>query len=122
MRAQEHPRGRIDNWLRMMVLTKAAPSVPRRRGNPMQMRSQSLVLFGTGILMGSLLLVARSSQREAENAQQAERPRDPAAEATAVRNVPAQRPEQQRTEHDRSDVFNPTKPAPLNPALKSQPK
>src|SRR5689334_23181124 len=52
----------------------------------------------------------------------AERPQDPAAEATAVRAVPADRPEQQLTDHDRSDVFDPKRPAPLSPALKGQPK
>ena len=50
------------------------------------------------------------------------RPRDPAAEAKAVRAVPAERPEQQLTEHDRSDAFDPTKPAPISPALQDQPK
>ena len=48
--------------------------------------------------------------------------RDPAAEAIAVRQVPIKRPEQRLTDHDRSDKFDFTKPAPLNPALKEQPK
>src|SRR5205085_6434757 len=50
------------------------------------------------------------------------KPRDPAAEATDVRAVPVERPEQRLTEHDRSDAFDPTKPAPLTAALKDQPK
>ena len=48
--------------------------------------------------------------------------RDPAAEAQCSKRVPAERPEQKLTEHDRSPQFDPTKPAPLTPALKDQPK
>jgi cytochrome c peroxidase len=47
---------------------------------------------------------------------------DPAADAVAVRDVQRERPEQQITEHDRSPMFDPTKPAPINNALKEQPK
>jgi hypothetical protein len=36
--------------------------------------------------------------------------------------VPADRPELQLSEHDRSDIFDFKKPAPLTPALKGQPK
>src|SRR3954453_10420312 len=50
------------------------------------------------------------------------RPHDPAAEATAVRGAPADRPEQRVTDHDRSDAFDPRKPAPVSNALKGQPK
>src|SRR3954451_2414052 len=50
------------------------------------------------------------------------KPRDPVAEAQATRTVPVERPEQRLTDHDRSPQFDPTKPAPLTPALKSQPK
>jgi hypothetical protein len=45
----------------------------------------------------------------------AQRPHDPAAAATAVQAVPPTRPEQQLTEHDRSDIFDPKKPAPITP-------
>ncbi len=55
-------------------------------------------------------------------AQTARRPPDAAAEAMEVRAVPADRPELQLTEHDRSDVFDFRKPAPVSPALKGQPK
>ncbi len=49
-------------------------------------------------------------------------PHDPASEVMAVHNVARNRPEQQITEHDRSDGFDYTKPAPLTSALKDQPK
>ncbi|MFO0787843.1 MAG: cytochrome B6 [Pirellulales bacterium] len=47
---------------------------------------------------------------------------DPAAEAIAVNDVRRERPEQQVTEHDRSPMFDITKPAPINDALKDQAK
>ncbi len=47
---------------------------------------------------------------------------DPAAEAVAVREVRLERPEQQITEHDRSPMFDSTKPAPLSSVLQSQAK
>ncbi len=45
---------------------------------------------------------------------------DPAAEAVAVHDVPVERPEQKITDHDRSPMFEPNKPAPFAPALKDQ--
>ena len=46
---------------------------------------------------------------------------DPAAEAVSVKAVPADRPEQQLTDHDRSPMFGPGKPAPVSPQLPNQP-
>lgn len=51
----------------------------------------------------------------------APRPRDPAADAVATEKVALERPEQRLSEHDRSSVFESSKPAPLTRALKSQP-
>jgi hypothetical protein len=47
---------------------------------------------------------------------------DPAAEALKTKTVTTGRPEQQLSEHDRSEQFDTAKPAPLSDALKSQPK
>ena len=55
------------------------------------------------------------------SAQPAGQPPDPAAEAVKARPVPADRPEQKQTDHDKSAKFDWTKPAPLTPALKDQP-
>ncbi len=88
----------------------------------MQFRFSSGAFLLVGFLMGGLLLTARPTQQEADKAKQGEKPHDPAAEAVAVRKVAADRPEQRRTEHDRSDLFDTTKPAPLTAALKDQPK
>jgi cytochrome c peroxidase len=87
----------------------------------MKHRIGSVATFVAGILLGSFLLTARSDDPPGKKADPA-KPRDPAAEATTVRETPAERPEQKLTEHDKSGKFDPTKPAPINPALKSQPK
>src|SRR4051812_17065971 len=47
---------------------------------------------------------------------------DAVAEAQTPRNVPANRPEQQKTEHDRSDVFGSSKAPRSSTALESQPQ
>ncbi len=88
----------------------------------MRFPSSSGVYLLVGFLMGGLLLTAHSTQDEVGKAKQTEKSHDPAAEAIAVRKVSMDRPEQQLTEHDQSDIFDPTKPDPINPALKDQAK
>src|SRR3954469_14968168 len=61
----------------------------------------------------------KDSHNSSENSQHAA---DPAADAIAVQNAPNERPEQKVTEHDRSPVFDITKPAPITMDLKNQPK
>ena len=73
------------------------------------------------MLMTTALLVASSQEPDKGQTPPGQRPRDPAAEAQATRPVPTDRPEQKLTEHDKSDIFSPAKPAPINPALKDQP-
>jgi hypothetical protein len=68
------------------------------------------------------LLLAVTVCAQAQEPAASEMPRDPAAEAMSQRKVPVDRPEQRLTEHDRADIFDPTKPAPLTDAFKSQPK
>jgi cytochrome c peroxidase len=48
-------------------------------------------------------------------------PADAVQEAQSPRGVPETRPEQRKTEHDRSSVFDPGTPAPSSSALPSQP-
>jgi len=80
-----------------------------------------------GILgCGALALVVAAS--EAAGPQQPQQPDptpapyDAVAAAQEQNEVPAERPEQRKTEHDRSDVFDATKAKPSSPALKQQPK
>jgi cytochrome c peroxidase len=68
-----------------------------------------------------MLLTARSDEPTGKQ-KAGEKVHDPAAEATGAKQVPAERPEQKRTEHDKSENFDWKKPAPLTPALKGQPK
>lgn len=70
---------------------------------------------------GYLSLEAQQSQPRANSQQPPQRPRDPAAVAMQVEDVPRERPEQQLTDHDRSDIFSRTRPAPITEALKNQP-
>ena len=88
------------------------------------MRNQVGLAISLAILLSlsSPLLVTGQAVQSLNPGQSADRPRDPAAEATTVRAVPSDRPEQQLTEHDRSDAFDTRKPAPVSPALKGQPK
>jgi cytochrome c peroxidase len=81
----------------------------------MSRRIGPAVLIALGLLTGGLLAVsARPDDPKGP-------PRDPAAEAVKAQPVPADRPEQKPTAHDKSDKFDWTKPAPLTPALKDQP-
>jgi hypothetical protein len=75
-----------------------------------------LVLTFASWLGGSLSAAAQDAARSAP------RPPDAAAEAMEVRSVPADRPELRLTDHDRSDLFDFKKPAPVSGALKGQPQ
>lgn len=106
----------------------------------MRVRLRSMMLLW-GVVLGSNVVVGQE-QRPAETRQAQPVPkkavraadrkpsapapagqpvRDPAADAVSVQRVPVERPEQQLSEHDRSDAFDFTKPAPINSALESQP-
>ena len=81
----------------------------------------AVALVAAGALVSALALAARSGRADDPKDNPA-RPRDPAADAVGAKDVPKERPEQKLTDHDRSPVFDPTKPAPLTKALKGQPK
>jgi cytochrome c peroxidase len=80
------------------------------------------IAVGCGVGVMTLGMILRSYSGEPVKFRPQQKPRDPAAEAQAVKNVPMDRPEQQSTDHDRSSIFDPTKPAPVNGALNNQPK
>lgn len=89
----------------------------------MKNRLSVVVAFMAGFVASGFIVAARSGEQPGgEQKKQAGQPHDPAAEAVRVVPVPASRPEQKLTKHDQSDVFDPSKPAPLTPALKGQPK
>ena len=67
-----------------------------------------------------LLVIAFLWVAAQENSQQA--PHDAVIEAQQTQAVPVERPEQRKTEHDLSGVFNAQNAQPSSPALKSQPE
>jgi hypothetical protein len=86
----------------------------------METGKRAFVIVVVALFIGGVLL--RSGEPAREKPNDDKRPRDPVAEAQRVEDVPKDRPEQKLTNHDRSDMFDPTKPAPLTGALKDQPK
>jgi cytochrome c peroxidase len=75
----------------------------------------SRIVYATSLALVVGLVVWAAPARQ-------EKPvRDPAAEAVKAQPVQEERPEQKRTEHDKSAAFDWKAPAPLNPALKGQP-
>jgi cytochrome c peroxidase len=88
----------------------------------MRKRLPPSALFAALLIVSSPMLAPGQSTSARGQARPEARPHDPAADATTVRGAPADRPEQQLTDHDRSDAFDPRKPAPVSPALKGQPK
>lgn len=72
---------------------------------------------------GCLIAFAPGQDQErTQNRQQPATLGDAVQDAQTPREVPRERPEQQLTEHDRSDVFKPNQPAPITDALESQPQ
>lgn len=75
-----------------------------------------------GVILGALALIgAAVYSGEKERRAQSEPPRDAIAEAQKPKEVEATRPEQHRTKHDRSDVFNASNAMPSSTALDPQP-
>ena len=78
----------------------------------------------TAFLLGAAACGLVLSARSSEVAQKDEKKAavfDPAAEALRVQQPETKRPEQNLTKHDKSEIFNPKAPAPINPSLKDQP-
>ncbi len=73
--------------------------------------------FAAVLLTACVVLATRSR----EVGGQEKKPVDPVAEVQSPRDVPAERPEQKLTAHDKSDVFDAKQAKPVSPALKSQP-
>jgi cytochrome c peroxidase len=72
------------------------------------------------LLLGGLVLLVRSAASEKPNAVPAGPPHDAVAEAETPREVPVERPEQKKTDHDLSDIFAPGKGLPTTQALADQ--
>ena len=75
---------------------------------------------GVGLFVMSFWLTVSGAQEERQAREK--RPYDAVAEAQTSREVPVERPEQKKTEHDRSDLFEAPKARPSSPILADQPK
>ncbi len=86
------------------------------------MRNQTRVTITLKILViiSSLVLMVWAQQRP--QPQEGAQSRDTVTQAQTPREVPASRPEQRKTEHDRSDVFKDTNAKPSSPELENQPE
>src|SRR5688500_14752193 len=83
----------------------------------------SYIMIRFSVAHRRLLLVAASVVVVAWAQNPPPRPqRDAVLEAQQPSAVKTDRPEQQKSAHDRSDVFNATKAPPVSPVLKGQPK
>ena len=76
----------------------------------------------TGLVTGSLLIWAGLDAASEPQAPQAAAPRDAVAEAQTPAAVPETRPEQKKTDHDRSDSFAASKAQPASTAFDNQPE
>lgn len=105
-------------WL---TLAASLPSQPpeRRRASEQEQASQETSPAGTN---GRERDGSESRATPREEQRTSQEVHDPAAEAVTPRRVTVERPEQQLTQHDRSDIFRPTRPAPITNALANQPK
>jgi cytochrome c peroxidase len=72
------------------------------------------------LLAGGLAFLLRSAAGENPKASPSQRPHDAIADAQTPREVPVERPEQKKSEHDLSDVFAPSKALPITEALVNQ--
>ena len=80
---------------------------------------QAVVAAGAVIVLGGVLIGIWSRPTDGQTPPP-RAPADAVQEAQTPRAVPETRPEQRKTEHDRSNVFNPGTPAPSSSALPSQ--
>ena len=83
---------------------------------PVQLRR----IAGVGLFVMSLGLAVSEAQEERQAREK--RPNDAVAEAQTSREVPIERPEQKKTEHDRADLFDAPKARPSSPVFEDQPK
>jgi cytochrome c peroxidase len=77
--------------------------------------------IGSLILAAGLSLTATDSWTQSQKPADRNAPHDAVMEVQSPREVPRTRPEQQKSQHDQSDVFLPPKAEPASTALNNQP-
>jgi cytochrome c peroxidase len=78
------------------------------------------VVFLAGFAAGGLILLVHSQELKTQPPPKGDAPLDAVAEAQTPKEVPVERPEQKKTEHDLSDVFAPDKAPPNTESLANQ--
>ena len=88
------------------------------------MRNRRALGLGVAVLTGGLAVVVatRAAQQQEEGRRQPAPPPDAVAEAQTPRKVAVKRPEQKKTEHDRSGIFAGPKAPESSRALEGQPE
>jgi cytochrome c peroxidase len=82
---------------------------------------RGLVMGGVLALLAAGAALARcSAADDKQNPSQSQNPHDAIADAQTPQQVPTERPEQKKTEHDLSDIFAPSKAQPTTSALSNQ--
>ena len=82
---------------------------------------RGLVMGGIlALVAGGVVLLVRSTASDKQNAPPPATPPDAIAEAQTPKEVPMERPEQKKTDHDLSDIFAPDKALPTTEALANQ--
>src|SRR4051812_27161790 len=87
----------------------------------MKSPSSLAVGLGLGFVLGLVRLSVHSSQKVKDGKKPAV-PFDAVTDAQEPREVPADRPEQKLSKHDKSDVFEPPTAPSSSPALEKQPE
>lgn len=80
------------------------------------------IIRGAMKVLLAVFLTSCVTAAGAQDTKQARAPHDAVAEAQEPRTVPIERPEQRKTEHDRSEIFEVQKARPSSPAFLNQPK
>jgi cytochrome c peroxidase len=86
----------------------------------MRNRITLAAVFLAGFVAGGMALLVRSQEPKASPPANGKAPYDAVAQAQTPNEVPVERPEQKKTEHDRSDIFAPSKALPTTEALAQQ--
>jgi len=77
---------------------------------------QKRFVCSAAVLFAALVPISSPGQESS----QAKAPHDAVVDAQTSREVPIERPEQKKTEHDLSDVFSPSKALPITGAVANQ--
>src|SRR5215208_5679068 len=92
-----------------------------RRSNPMLNQNRLAFALKIFVVISYLAGWGWSYQATGRRTAEVNQTRDAVVEAQTSRETPVTRPEQRKTEHDRSNVFKGTSAKPSSPAFENQP-